>query len=179
MTYGISVTLDQQFEPAATAVREALAAQGFGVLTRDRHGRHPEEEARRRHPRPPADPSVRATPPRGRPTRAPPGRGVDRPCCCPCNVVVRGRRRRCRRRGPSTPPFMVGPYSAGILMPNVPMRASPATTSSGMRASRSMARTSTVRRNSASSARYASPRAASSGSGRGCGVMRSGRKRPR
>jgi len=33
MTYGISVTLDQQFEPAVAAVREALAEQGFGVLT--------------------------------------------------------------------------------------------------------------------------------------------------
>ncbi|MHB1063726.1 MAG: DUF302 domain-containing protein [Georgenia sp.] len=32
-TYGISVTLDQSFEAALSAVREALAAQGFGVLT--------------------------------------------------------------------------------------------------------------------------------------------------
>lgn len=32
-TYGISVSLDQSFEAALSAVREALAAQGFGVLT--------------------------------------------------------------------------------------------------------------------------------------------------
>jgi uncharacterized protein (DUF302 family) len=33
MTYGISVTLDQQFESVVAAVREVLAEQGFGVLT--------------------------------------------------------------------------------------------------------------------------------------------------
>lgn len=32
-TYGISVTLDRPFEAAIDAVRDALAAQGFGVLT--------------------------------------------------------------------------------------------------------------------------------------------------
>lgn len=33
MGYGISTTLEQPFEAAVTAAREALAEQGFGVLT--------------------------------------------------------------------------------------------------------------------------------------------------
>lgn len=33
MTYGISTTLDRPFSEASDAVREALAAQGFGILT--------------------------------------------------------------------------------------------------------------------------------------------------
>ncbi|MFZ5869173.1 MAG: DUF302 domain-containing protein [Actinomycetota bacterium] len=33
MAYGTSVTIDRPFDEAVTAVREALAEQGFGVLT--------------------------------------------------------------------------------------------------------------------------------------------------
>lgn len=33
MSYGISTTLDQPFDAAITAVRRALADQGFGILT--------------------------------------------------------------------------------------------------------------------------------------------------
>ena len=33
MNYGISITLSDGFEPTMTRVREALADQGFGVLT--------------------------------------------------------------------------------------------------------------------------------------------------
>lgn len=33
MSYGIRVTVDRPFDEAVTAVREALAGQGFGVLT--------------------------------------------------------------------------------------------------------------------------------------------------
>ena len=33
MSYGMTTTIDQPFEQALTAVRAALAAQGFGVLT--------------------------------------------------------------------------------------------------------------------------------------------------
>lgn len=33
MSYGITTTLDQPFEQTLTAVREALAGQGFGILT--------------------------------------------------------------------------------------------------------------------------------------------------
>jgi len=33
MSYGITVTVDQPFDQAVTATREALAEQGFGVLT--------------------------------------------------------------------------------------------------------------------------------------------------
>ena len=33
MTYGISTTLDRPFDDALTAVRDALAEQGFGILT--------------------------------------------------------------------------------------------------------------------------------------------------
>ena len=33
MSYGIAITVDQPFEHTVTAVREALAAQGFGILT--------------------------------------------------------------------------------------------------------------------------------------------------
>ncbi|GAA3511309.1 DUF302 domain-containing protein [Georgenia daeguensis] len=33
MSYGITVTVEQPFDQAVTATREALAEQGFGVLT--------------------------------------------------------------------------------------------------------------------------------------------------
>jgi len=33
MTYGISTTLDRPFNDTVTAVRDALAEQGFGILT--------------------------------------------------------------------------------------------------------------------------------------------------
>src|SRR5690606_25144753 len=33
MTYGISTTLDRPFDDTLTAVRDALAEQGFGILT--------------------------------------------------------------------------------------------------------------------------------------------------
>ena len=33
MSYGITTTIDQPFAPTLAAVREALATQGFGVLT--------------------------------------------------------------------------------------------------------------------------------------------------
>lgn len=33
MSYGITTTIDQPFAPTVAAVREALAGQGFGVLT--------------------------------------------------------------------------------------------------------------------------------------------------
>ncbi|PFG45077.1 uncharacterized protein DUF302 [Georgenia soli] len=33
MSYGITVTVEQPFDQAVTAIREALSEQGFGVLT--------------------------------------------------------------------------------------------------------------------------------------------------
>jgi len=33
MSYGLTLTLDQPFEPAVAAVRAALADEGFGILT--------------------------------------------------------------------------------------------------------------------------------------------------
>ncbi len=65
-------------------------------------------------------------------------------------------------------------------MPRAPSSFRPATTSSGMRASRSMRAPSTVlSQNARSLARNSSPRRTDSSSGSGWGWMRSSRKRPR
>ena len=65
-------------------------------------------------------------------------------------------------------------------MPNAPIVASPFTTSSGIRASRSMSAPSTeVSQNSRIRAQNSSPRRAASASGRGCGWIRPSWKSPR